>query len=151
MIKYLYRHGRFHYEFHSRERPVGMHDLLDIYQLADKYDIPALRRSAGDKFFELAYRDLSTLSGTSGSTFIDCIARICFNSPTTQSRPELWNSARRTVFHFSRTSSFFSGIQKENCSRVKPRPPLAWDSVDIYSHRKVFSLKKLTPSQFTSL
>jgi len=54
-----------------------MHDLLDIYQLADKYDIPALRRSAGDKFFELAYRDLSTLSGTSGSTFVDCIARIC--------------------------------------------------------------------------
>jgi hypothetical protein len=56
-----------------------MHDLIDIYQLADKYDIPEIRRNVDNMFCELAYINASdqNTSTASENYFLDCVARVC--------------------------------------------------------------------------
>jgi hypothetical protein len=75
----MYRHGSILDQLQSRDRSVTMDELIDIYQLADKYDIPEIRRSVDNMFCELAYIGLSDInaSTTSGSHFVNCVARVC--------------------------------------------------------------------------
>jgi hypothetical protein len=51
----MYRHGSILDQLQSRDRSVTMDELIDIYQLADKYDIPEIRRNVDSIFCELAY------------------------------------------------------------------------------------------------
>lgn len=56
-----------------------MDKLVDIYLMADKYDIPKLRRSATSKLSLLAHSRLRTsrINATSLDQLVDCIARVC--------------------------------------------------------------------------
>ena len=56
-----------------------MNKLVDIYLMADKYDIPILRQSTTRKLSLFAHSNLRTsrANGTSIDPLVDCIARIC--------------------------------------------------------------------------
>jgi hypothetical protein len=75
----MYRHGSILDQLQSRDRSVTMDELIDIYQLADKYDIPEIRRNVDSMFCELAYIHFSgkNASTTFESYFVNCIARVC--------------------------------------------------------------------------
>lgn len=55
-----------------------MDGLIDIYQLADKYDIPGLRADADSTLYLVMsdFPDLS-LDNPSNHSFIDCVSRVC--------------------------------------------------------------------------
>jgi hypothetical protein len=78
-IRYLYRHGRLHDQLQDYMALLSIDGLIDIYQLADKYDIPDLRISADAMLYSLASSDFRRLSANSASldSFLDCVARVC--------------------------------------------------------------------------
>ncbi|KAI4773342.1 hypothetical protein E4T52_11681 [Aureobasidium sp. EXF-3400] len=77
-IRHLYRHGRVHYQLQGLDNLLSIDRLIDIYQLADKYDIPSLRQSAVYRLPVLAYRVIRIPTITRRmSNFLDCIARVC--------------------------------------------------------------------------
>jgi hypothetical protein len=55
-----------------------MEELVDVYMMADKYDIPKLRHDVNSMLYSLihAIEDLSE-NATFKNSFIDCIARVC--------------------------------------------------------------------------
>lgn len=79
MIKYLYQHGSIYDQVKRPVRTVALQKLIDIYLLADKYDIQGLRRRTAAAFNEMALIDLRNLrqKHTFKSTFVEHIARIC--------------------------------------------------------------------------
>jgi len=77
IIKYLYRHGRIREQLLGSDRSITIDKLVDIYLLADEYDIPRLRRSTVNKLSALASRQMSCTDTTTMNDFVDCIARIC--------------------------------------------------------------------------
>jgi hypothetical protein len=79
MIKYVYRHGRVHDVVQGIDYSVSMDALVDIYQLADKYDIPELRHNVIDELYNFVSTGLqeTTAHDTFKVYFMDCIARIC--------------------------------------------------------------------------
>jgi hypothetical protein len=78
-VKYLYRHGLIHDQLHGLGSSVSMDKLIDIYQLADKYDIPGLRHYASGKLYISVIESFHDSSGniTFRDPFMDCIARLC--------------------------------------------------------------------------
>ena len=77
-IRYLYRHGRVHDQLQGLDDLFSIDGLIDIYQLADKYDIPILRQSAVNRLPVLAYRVIHIPTNTTHMRdFVDCIARVC--------------------------------------------------------------------------
>ncbi|KAG9550106.1 hypothetical protein KCU71_g14134, partial [Aureobasidium melanogenum] len=79
VIKYLYRHGSIYDQVKGSDRTITLHRLINIYLLADKYDIQGLRRATASVFCEMALLDLRKLrqNHTFKSTFVKHIARIC--------------------------------------------------------------------------
>ncbi|KAH0346794.1 PAP2-domain-containing protein, partial [Aureobasidium melanogenum] len=79
VIKYLYRHGSIYDQVKGSDRTITLHQLINIYLLADKYDIQGLRRATASVFCEMALLDLRKLrqNHTFKSTFVKHIARIC--------------------------------------------------------------------------
>jgi hypothetical protein len=79
IIKYLYGHGRVHDRVRGQDYSLSLDELIDIYQLADKYDIPELRRNAEDTLYSVVFGDFQNLSSnpTDKNNFVDCIARVC--------------------------------------------------------------------------
>lgn len=78
-VKHLYRHGLIYDQLHGMGFSVSMDKLVDIYQLADKYDIPGLRHYAFDKLYSSATSSFYEPSWniTFRDSFMDCIARVC--------------------------------------------------------------------------
>ena len=56
-----------------------MDNLVNIYLLADKYDIPKLRQRAINELSRVANREIPALSRRKASLndLVDCIARVC--------------------------------------------------------------------------
>ncbi|KAH0384981.1 hypothetical protein KCU92_g3911, partial [Aureobasidium melanogenum] len=79
VLKYLYCHGPTHDHTWSWESSIPMTQCIDLYLLADKYDIPELRRNVDLSFYASASNDLRDLvdKTVSETVFVDCIARIC--------------------------------------------------------------------------
>lgn len=79
VIKYLYRYGTIYDQVKGPDRTINLHQLINIYLLADKYDIHGLRRAIASVFCEMALLDLRKLrqNYTFKSTFVKHIARIC--------------------------------------------------------------------------
>ena len=79
MIRYLYCHGRFRKRLLVQDRSLTMGELVDVYLLADKYDVPGLRQSASNKFRVMTYNKFRfpSVSAISTVEFVDCIARVC--------------------------------------------------------------------------
>ncbi|KAG9996425.1 hypothetical protein KCU78_g17455, partial [Aureobasidium melanogenum] len=96
VIMYLYRHGPIHDHLSDfdglSQCSVSLNRLIDVYLLADKYDIYGLRCKVIWTFYCSAVNDLKKLqaSATFNSVFVDCIAEICGPSS-----PEL---ADRTLY-----------------------------------------------------
>ncbi|KAG9520237.1 hypothetical protein KCV07_g4468, partial [Aureobasidium melanogenum] len=78
LVKYLYRHGPIH-DHNKGPDCVTMDQLIDVYLLADKYDVQGLRRTMVAAFRDMALADLQTLRQNHAfkSTFIKHNARIC--------------------------------------------------------------------------
>jgi hypothetical protein len=64
---------------HGIDYSVSIDALVDIYQLADKYDIPGLRHNAIDELYSFVSTGLqkTTAHNTFKDHFMDCIARVC--------------------------------------------------------------------------
>jgi hypothetical protein len=74
----MYRHGRLLDQLDSADQWITIEELVDVYMMADKYDIPKLRHDVNSMLYSLihAVEDLSA-SATFKNSFIDCIARVC--------------------------------------------------------------------------
>ncbi|KAG9997431.1 hypothetical protein KCU78_g16957, partial [Aureobasidium melanogenum] len=76
VIKYLYRRGPVHDEVSAFFFPVNV--LVDIYLLADKYDIPKLRCKTALAFGKAVNRKLNpVLDPHFMEIFVDCIVKLC--------------------------------------------------------------------------
>lgn len=76
MIKYLYRRGPVHDEVSAFFFPLN--GLVDIYLLADKYDIPKLRCKIALAFGKAVNRKLNPVSDPHFmEIFVDCIVKLC--------------------------------------------------------------------------
>jgi hypothetical protein len=64
---------------HGRDISVSLNKLVDIYQLAGKYDIPGLRYNAIVELYGLVSHGLQKTSAntTFRNSFVDCVARVC--------------------------------------------------------------------------
>ncbi|KAG9667691.1 hypothetical protein KCU95_g4913, partial [Aureobasidium melanogenum] len=78
VIKYLYWHGPIH-DYDKDPDRLSMDQLVDVYLLADKYDIQGLRRRMAAEYYRMASNDLRKLRQNSSyrSIFVEHIARIC--------------------------------------------------------------------------
>ncbi|THX25848.1 hypothetical protein D6C77_01550 [Aureobasidium pullulans] len=79
ILQYLYCHGTAYAYFLDSKNsatPISMEQLVNLYELADKYDIVWLRNRIDLAFCKSGSLDLLEDSGQH-SAFVDCIAKVC--------------------------------------------------------------------------
>ncbi|THX51871.1 hypothetical protein D6D06_07103 [Aureobasidium pullulans] len=82
VLQYIYRHGTLHDYFSNMKTSnpqMSMKQLIDLFELADKYDIEMLREYIDRAFYRLATHHLDAFRANSKhqNTFYECIARTC--------------------------------------------------------------------------
>ncbi|TIA56741.1 hypothetical protein D6C76_10773, partial [Aureobasidium pullulans] len=82
ILQYIYRHGTLHNYFSNLKTSnprMSMEQLIDLFELADKYDVEVLREYIDRAFYRLATHHLDAFRANSKhqNTLYECIARTC--------------------------------------------------------------------------
>ncbi|THV63934.1 hypothetical protein D6D27_10556 [Aureobasidium pullulans] len=131
ILQYLYCHGTAYAYFldpKNSATPISMEQLVNLYELADKYDIVGLRKRIDLAFYKSGSLDLRALDANPGqhSAFVDCIAKVC--------GPHSHQAADRTL------QCTVTRLCQENCQTLF----LNQKFLQLYSEEKLFDAEQAT-------
>ncbi|CAD0014916.1 unnamed protein product [Aureobasidium pullulans] len=131
ILQYLYCHGTAHAYFLDPENsaiPISMDQLVNMYELGDKYDVEGLRQRVDLAFYKSGSLDLQALHANPGqhSAFVDCIAKVCGPHSHQPADPTLQCTVTR--------------LCQENCKTLFQDQKF----LQLYSEGKLFDAKQAT-------